>query len=82
MTAKEKATLIKQASKLYSLGRTVEKRREKLCRLADENVPYDSPRMRESLAEFQAADNEWKQLEKEHLHYRTQFGIEDVLNYR
>lgn len=76
MTAKEKATLLKQACKLYTLGLKVEKRREKLRRLVDKNVPYDSPQMRTALVEFQTTDNEWKRLEKEHLQYRARFGIE------
>jgi hypothetical protein len=45
MTTKEKTKLIKQAGKLYTLGLTVEKRREKLRRLAERNIPYDSPQM-------------------------------------
>ncbi|WP_018306619.1 hypothetical protein [Desulfitobacterium hafniense] len=73
MTTKEKAKLIKQAGKLYTLGLTVEKRREKLRRLAERNIPYDSPQMKAALEEFQVADQEWKQLEQEHLKYRSQF---------
>lgn len=43
MTTKEEAKLIKQAGKLYTLGLTVERRREKLRRLVEKKVPYDSP---------------------------------------
>lgn len=77
MTAKEKTTLLKQAGKLYTFGITVENCREKLRRLTDKNVPFDSPQMMAALAEFEAADNEWKRLEQEHLQYRTQLGIEN-----
>lgn len=72
MTAKEKAKLIRQAGKLYTLGITVENYREKLRRLAEKQVPYDSPQMKAALSEFQAADEEWKRLEQEHLEYRAQ----------
>lgn len=44
MTAKEKAKLIKQAGRLYTLGLTVEKHREKLRRLVEKKVPYASPK--------------------------------------
>lgn len=72
MTTKEKAKLVKQAGKLYTLGLTVEKRRDKLRRLVTKKVPYDSPQMKEALLGFQAADEEWKRLEQEHLAYRQQ----------
>ncbi len=74
MTTKEKATLIKQAGKLYTLGKKVEGCRDKLRRLVEKKEPYDSPQMIAALAEFEAADVEWKRLEQEHLRYRAQFG--------
>lgn len=70
MTAKEKSKLMKQAGKLYTLGLTVEKSRERLRRLVEKKVPYDSPQMKEAFEEFEAADQEWKRLEQEHLEYR------------
>lgn len=70
MTAKEKAKLIRQAGKLYTLGMTVENRREKLRRLVEKQVPYASPQMKEALLEYQKADEEWKRLEQEHLEFR------------
>jgi len=73
MTTKEKATLLRQAGKLYTLGLKVEKCRDKLRRLVEKKVPYDSPQMITALGEFEAADNEWKRLEQEHLRYRAQF---------
>ncbi|MPM34811.1 hypothetical protein SDC9_81398 [bioreactor metagenome] len=75
MTTKEKATLLGQAGKLYTLGRKVEKCRDKLRRLVEKKVPYDSPLMKAALDEFDAADSEWKRLEQEHLQYRAKFGI-------
>jgi hypothetical protein len=75
MTSTEKRKLIKQASKLYTLGITVERRREKVRRLVEKKIPYDSPEMEKALSEFHTADMEWKRLEQEHLNYRAQFGI-------
>lgn len=75
MTAKEKAKLVKQAGKLYTLGLAVEKRREKLRRLVEKKIPYDSEQMKIALAELQMADMEWKRLEQEHLEYRNQLKI-------
>lgn len=77
MTVKEKTTLMKQAGKLYTLGLSVEKHREKLRRLVAKNTPYDSPQMKTALEEFQKVDEEWKRLEKEHLQYRSQIVIEN-----
>lgn len=77
MTTKEKAKLMKQAGKLYTLGLTVERHREKLRRLVEKKIPYDSPKMKTALAEFQEVDEEWKRLEREHLQYKTQFAIEN-----
>lgn len=74
MTTKEKATLLGQAGKLYTLGRKVEKCRDKLRRLVEKGS-YDSPLMKAALDEFDAADSEWKRLEQEHLQYRAKFGI-------
>lgn len=81
MTGKEKALLMKQAGKLYTLGLTVEKHREKLRRLVEKKVPYDSPKMKTALEEFQKANEEWKRLEKEHLEYRAQAGIKNSISF-
>jgi len=80
MTTKEKAKLIKQAGRLYTLGLTVEKRRNKLHQLVEKKVPYDSPQMKQALSEFETADEEWKRLEQEHLEYRAQLGIDNNTN--
>lgn len=74
MTTKEKAKLLRQASKLYTLGLTVEKCRNKLRKLVEKKIPYDSPQMKEALSKFQKTNKEWKQLEQEHLQYKLQVG--------
>jgi hypothetical protein len=76
MNAKEKVKLVRQATKLTTLGLTVEKHREKLRRLVEKKIPYDSPKMKATLEEFQKADEEWKRLEQEHLDYKRQLGID------
>lgn len=73
MTTQEKATLLKQAGKLYTLGRKVDKCRDKLRQLVEKKVPYDSQQMIAVFDEFEAADKAWKLLEQEHLQYRAQF---------
>jgi len=47
------------------LGLTVEKRRDKLRRLMEKKLPYDSPQMKEALMEFQATVEEWKRMKQE-----------------
>lgn len=79
MTGTEKKTLIAQATKLYSLGKEVEKCRKQLKKLVEKKVPYESPQMRTALMEFMTADNEWKRLEQEHLTYRAGLiGSEEI----
>ncbi len=80
MTTKEKAKLIKQATKLTTLGLTLEKCREKLRKLVDKKTPYDSPQMKIALEEFQAADEEWKRLEQEHLKFKEELDRENKNN--
>lgn len=82
MTTKEKALLMKQAGKLYTLGLTVEKHREKLRRLVEKKVPYDSPKMKNALEEFEKVNEEWKRLEKEHLEYRNTISAEQEINVK
>jgi hypothetical protein len=67
MIVKEKAKLTRQASKLYTLGVNVERKREKIHRLVEKKVPYDSPEMEQALFEFHVSDEEWYRLEQEHL---------------
>lgn len=74
MTVKEKATLVKQAGALYTLGLKVEKQQEKLRRLVSQIIPYDSPQMKKALDEFNVVGREWKRLEFEHLQFKSQMG--------
>jgi len=75
MINKDKLLLIKQAARLTTLGATVEKHRGKLKKLAERGVPYDDPKMLNTLEDFQKADNQWKQLETEHIQLRNKLGM-------
>ncbi len=76
MNAKEKAKPVHQAGKLYTLGMAVEKHRDNLRRLVEKGTPYDSPKTKTALENFQKIDSEWKRLEQEHLDYKRQLGID------
>lgn len=79
MVGTEKKKLIAQATKLYTLGKEVEKCRKRLKKLVEKRVPYESPQMRTALMEFMTVDNEWKRLEQEHLIYRSSLiGSEEI----
>ncbi|MEG2686693.1 MAG: hypothetical protein RR954_06205 [Christensenellaceae bacterium] len=71
MTTAEKAKLIGQATKLTALGYKVDAAREKLRRLVERKMPYDSKEMVKALESFQQMDAEWKELEHEHLTFRN-----------
>ena len=70
MTTEEKAILVDQAGQLFRLGLKVERCREKLRKLVEKKVPYNSPQMWTALLEFQAMDSEWQELEQRHLKLR------------
>ncbi len=63
--------MVDQAGQLFRLGLKVERCREKLRKLVEKKVPYNSPQMWTALLEFQAADSEWKELEQRHLQLRN-----------
>lgn len=62
--------LILSAAKLTGLGFEVEAARDKLRRLVDKGVPYDSKQMQDALLRFQSLDTKWKELESRHLALR------------
>ena len=67
-----KDLLIKSAARLYSLGVDLEMTREKLRKLAEQGVPYDSQEMKDTYKEFSELDTQWKELEKQHLELRDE----------
>jgi len=75
MTKEDKQLLVSQAAKLYQLGLKVERTRSNLKKLVERGVPYDDTKMLQAYERFTQVDNEWKQLELEHLRLRERLGI-------
>lgn len=67
-----KGLLLKSAARLYSLGVDLEVTREKLRKLVEQGVPYDSQEMKDTYKEFAELDAQWKELEKQHLKLRNE----------
>ena len=67
-----KDLLLKSAARLYSLGVDLEMTRDKLKKLVDQGVPYDSKEMKDAYREFSELDAQWKELEKKHLELRDE----------
>ena len=65
-----KDLLIKSAARLYSVGVDLEMARDKLKKLVEQGVPYDSAEMRDAYKEFSELDKLWKEMEKQHLELR------------
>jgi hypothetical protein len=78
MTDKDERLLLSQATKLAKLGLTVERERTKLKALVERGIPYDDPKMLQTLERFTQADAEWKQLEAEHIRLRERLGMEMI----
>ena len=58
-----KDLLLKSAARLYSLGVDLEMARDKLKKLVEQGVPYDSKEMKDAYREFSELDAQWKELE-------------------
>ena len=69
---KRKDLLLKAAARLYSLGVDVETAREKLRKLVNQGVSYDSKEMKGAYKRFSQLDAQWKGLEKEYLKLRDE----------
>ena len=67
-----KDLLLKSAARLYSLGVDLEMARDKLKKLVDQGVPYDSKEMKDAYREFSELDTQWKELEKQHIELRDE----------
>ena len=63
---------LKSAARLCSLGVDLQMTREKLRKLAEQGVPYDSQEMKDTYKEFSELDTQWKELEKQHLALRDE----------
>ena len=67
-----KDLLLKSAARLYSLGVDLEMARDKLKKLVEQGVPYDSQEMKDAYKEFSELDEQWKELEKQHIELRDE----------
>ena len=67
-----KDLLLKSAARLYSLGVDLEMTRDKLKKLVDQGVPYDSKEMKDAYREFSELDAQWKELERQHIELRDE----------
>ena len=66
----EKDLLIASAARLYSMGIDLEAARDRLRQLVEQGVPYNSAEMRRAVQNFKELEQQWKELEREHLELR------------
>ena len=67
-----KDLLLRSSARLYSVGMDLEGARERLKRLVEQGVPYDSDEMMQAYQEFNEIDQQWKVMEKQHLALRDE----------
>lgn len=67
-----KDLLLKSAARLYSIGVDLEMARDKLKKLVEQGVPYDSKEMKDAYREFSELDAQWKELERQHIELRDE----------
>ena len=70
-----KDLLIASAARLYSMGIDLEAARDRLRQLVEQGVPYSSEEMKQALRNFQELDQQWKELERQHLALRNELEI-------
>ena len=68
----EKDLLIASAARLYSMGIDLEAARDRLRQLVEQGVPYNSDEMKQAVQDFRELDQQWKELEREHLELRDE----------
>lgn len=69
--AVKKELLLKSAARLYSLGIDLESAREKVKKLAEAGVAYDSREMTQAVQKFTEMKSLWDNLEREYLALRS-----------
>ena len=74
-TGADKKLLLQQAVRLASLGCEVENARDKLRKLAEKSMRFDTDEMVSALSKFEKLDLEWRVLESEHLKLRLKMGL-------
>lgn len=67
MNQSERKILIHRAAKLVRLGRALERERSNLRELVKQGYSYDSMQVNKTLRSFLSLQQEWNELENEHL---------------
>lgn len=67
-----KELLIASAARLYGMGIDLEAARERLRRLVEHGVSYDSDEMKLAFLDFKELERQWKALERQHLDLREE----------
>ena len=67
-----KDLLIASAARLYSMGIDLEAARDRLRQLVEQGVPYSSEEMKQAVQDFNELEQQWKELEKQHLKLRDE----------
>ena len=65
--ANKKNDLVLSAIALVKIGEAVEAAKDQLRRLVEQGVPYESEEMRKALEEYLSLQQQWNELEAEHL---------------
>lgn len=76
----EKDLLLASAARLYSLGVDVEAARERLRKLVQQGVPYESEEMRTAHQSFTELNEQWKTMERAHISLRDELLRKKVGN--
>ena len=67
----QKELLVKSAARLYSLGIDLEAAREKVRKLVEAGVGYDSPELLQAFNDFNELKTLWDGLEQDYLELRN-----------
>ena len=63
----KKDLLLRSAARLYSLGIDLEGAKERIKKLVDAGMPYESPEMVQAVHEYAEIKEQWENLEQEYL---------------
>lgn len=68
----KKERLLKSAAKLYSLGIDLEAAKERIRKLVDAGVNYESEEMMQAVREYKELKQQWDRLEQAYLQLRDE----------
>jgi len=67
-----KALLLASAARLYSLGIDLDSARDRLRKLVEQSVSFDSEGIRQAYQDFKELEQQWEGLEKQYLELREE----------